>query len=248
MNQNLVHVAKTPWGSLLLKTSCFESIVENARSVAESFKACANSKVTIQESCRGISEAVQNRWESFNEKIKQTIQPWETSIENLNRSMKSVADGFKLNVEMPSFAQIEFEYGMWRIEKPRSDSTCPHHTNESRIGKDDNQTTETSTGMRNNQSDAHTIPKNAYWRIKKSIILDNFRNAASGLFFDSAREIIMLIICAITDSSVIHLLTANFLIMLFCFKPMRRAKVSIIYHQATIGESNERQHEHTDAE
>lgn len=231
-----------------MKTSCFESIAENARSAAESFKACANSVVAIQESCRRISEAVQKCEGSPIKKMNQAIQAWETSIENLNRSLKSVADGFKLNIEMPSFPQIEFECGMWRIEKPRSDSTCSHHTDESRIGKDDDQTTETSTGIRNNRGDANTILKNAYWRIKKSIIIDNFRSAASGLFFDSVREIIMLIICAITDSSIAHLLTANFLMMLLCFEPMRHAKVSKNHHQATIGEPNERQHEHTDAE
>ena len=152
MNQNMVHVAKTPWRSLQLKTSCFESIAENARSAGESFKACADSVVAFQDSCRRISETIQNRWESFIEKTKQAIQAWETSIENLNRSLKSVADGFKLNIEMPSFPQIEFECGMWRIEKSRSDSTCSHHTDESRIGKDDDQTTETSTRMRNNSS------------------------------------------------------------------------------------------------
>lgn len=248
MNQNVVHVAKTPWESLQLKTSCFESIAENARSAAESFKAYANSVVAIQESCRRISEAVQKCEGSPIKKMNQAIQAWETSVENLNRSLKSVADGFKLNIEMPSFPQIEFECGMWGIKKPRSDSTCSHHTDESRIRRDDDQTTKTSTRMRNNPSDTNTIPKNAYWRIKKSIIIDNFRSAASGLFCDSVREIIMLIISTITDSSVTHLLTANFLIMLLCFEPMRRAKVSIIDHHATIGESNEKPHEHTDAE
>lgn len=248
MNQNLVHVAKTPWGSLQLKTSCFESMAENASSAAESFKACADSIVALQESCRRLSETIQNRWKSFIEKIKQAIQAWKTSIENLNRSMKSVADGFRLNVEMPSFPQIEFECVMWRIEKSRSDSTCSYHINESRIGKDDDQTTETSTGIRNKRGYANTILKNAYWRIKKSIIIDNFRSAASGLFLDSVREIIMLIICAITDNSVTHLLTANFLILLLCVEPARRAEASKTYHQATNGESKDRQHEHTDAE
>lgn len=60
-----------PWGSLQLKTSSFESIAENARSVAESFKAYAKGIVAFQESWRRVSETVQKCLESLTEKIKQ---------------------------------------------------------------------------------------------------------------------------------------------------------------------------------